>query len=73
MKITAKDVKVGMTITWGVNTVTIEKIENGFQKNGKPTVTFTGTNVRSYGRGIPKKTWSGYTFTMKADSWTTAK
>jgi len=73
MKIQAKDAKVGMTITWGVNTVTIDTIVNGFQKNGKPTVTFTGTNIRSYGRNEPKKKWENYTFTMKADSFTTVK
>jgi translation elongation factor P/translation initiation factor 5A len=73
MKIQAKDVKVGMTITWGVNTITIEKIENGFQKNGKATVTFVGTNIRSYGRGVKNSTWLNYDFTMKAESWTTAK
>tara|TARA_R110000782_G_scaffold122196_1_gene213436 strand:- start:310 stop:531 length:222 start_codon:yes stop_codon:yes gene_type:complete len=73
MKIQAKEAIVGMTITWGVNTINIDKIENGLQKNGKPTVTFTGTNVRSYGRGIPKSTWKDYSFTMKSESWTIAK
>jgi len=73
MKIQFKDVKKGMTVVWGVNKVSVDKIVFGFQKNGKPTVTITGTNERSYGRNQPKKIWKGYNFTAKAESWTVAK
>tara|TARA_R110001606_G_scaffold341398_1_gene489736 strand:- start:355 stop:576 length:222 start_codon:yes stop_codon:yes gene_type:complete len=73
MKIQAKDVKVGMTITWGVVTVTVKRIENGVQKNGKETVSFYGDGVRSMGRGYDKRALKNYDFTMKADSFTKAK
>ena len=73
MKIQAKNVKIGMTITWGVMTVKIEEIINGTQKNGKETVTFKGQGLRSYGRNHPKKAWPNYEFTMKAESFAKAK
>ena len=51
MKIQAKDVKVGMTIRWGVVTMVVEKIESTHQKNGKEQKLFTGDITRSRGRG----------------------
>jgi len=51
MKIQAKDVKVGMTIKWGVVTMMVEKVETTYQKNGKELKLFTGNVTRSMGRG----------------------
>ena len=51
MKIQAKDVKVGMTIRWGVVTMMVEEVETAYQKNGKELKVFTGDVTRSMGRG----------------------
>lgn len=51
MKIQAKEVKVGMTIKWGVVTMIVEDIETTYQKNGKELKLFTGNVTRSMGRG----------------------
>lgn len=51
MKIKANKVEKGMTIGWGVVTMTVEHIEETFQKNGKQLINLTGSVVRSMGRG----------------------
>ena len=51
MKIQAKDVKVGMTVKWGVVTMIVEEVETTYQKNGKELKLFTGNVTRSMGRG----------------------
>ena len=51
MKIKANEVTEGMTVRWGVITITVERIEESFQKNGKQLITLFGDYFRSHGRG----------------------
>jgi len=73
MKIQAKDVKVGMTIKWGVVTLTVSKIACFTQKNGITGKTFYGSATRSFGRGIKPAYYNSYDIGVKDASWLTIK
>lgn len=51
MKVKANQIELGMTVRWGVVTITVDKIEESFQKNGKQLITLHGAISRSHGRG----------------------
>jgi hypothetical protein len=62
MKIKAKEVELGMTVSWGVVTMKVEAIIKGLQKNGTETRTFKGPIERNIGRGRnPMKYTSDFT------------
>ena len=66
MQILANEVKKGMTIGWGVVTLTVNEIVKGKQKNGKETRTFIGSAARSMGRGHKPRVFNEYDFTCKS-------
>ena len=67
MKIQAKDVKVGMTIRWGVVSMLVDEVQTAYQKNGKELKLFTGNVTRSMGRGN-KPTYYHDTIKIKAET-----
>ena len=73
MKIQAKDVKVGMTVKWGVVTITVERIKTFTQKNGKTGKIFYGPATRSFGRGIKPAKYAQYDIDPKDETWLTLK
>ena len=64
----ANTVKIGMTVRWGVVTLTVEKIEESFQKNGKQLITLYGSAVRSMGRGYKPRVFEDYSITPKGET-----
>lgn len=73
MKIQAKDVKVGMTVGWGVVTLTVEEIKTFTQKNGVTGRFFYGPATRSWGRGIKPSKYESYDINAKDESWLVVK
>lgn len=73
MKIQANKVEKGMTVVWGAVTITVEKIEESFQKNGKQLITLYGSALRSMGRGHKPRKFETYSITPKGDTWLTLK
>jgi hypothetical protein len=73
MKIQAKDVKVGMTVKWGVVTITVSEIVPFTQKNGITGKIFYGSATRSYGRGVKPTFYKSYDINAKDESWLTLK
>ena len=73
MKIKAKEVKVGMTVVWGAETITVNKIEESFKKNGKQLITLYGSAIRSHGRGIRPTIYPKYDITPKGETWLNLK
>lgn len=73
MKIQAKDVKVGMTVKWGVVTINVERIETFTQKNGKTGKKFYGPATRSMGRGFKPAKSPQYDIDVKYETWLTLK
>ena len=73
MKIKAKEVKQGMTIKWGVVTITVEQIETFTQKNGKTGKVFYGPAIRSFGRGVRPSKYSNYDIEVKDETFVTVK
>ena len=69
MQISAKELKIGMTVRNGYWTVDIDKIEEGVLKNGKTTYTVSGKGThRNTGyRGKITK-YDSIDFTFKADT-----
>jgi hypothetical protein len=68
MKIQAKEVQVGMTVIWGVVSITVEKIVPFTQKNGKTGKTFYGSAVRSMGRGRKPSFSANYYINVRDES-----
>jgi hypothetical protein len=68
MKIKAKDLKIGMTITSGVLTMTINNINKSFQKNGTALVVCYGSVVRYMGRGFKNKFFDTYDISIKEET-----
>ncbi len=68
MKIKAKEVKVGMTVGWGVVTITVNKIEESFLKNGKQLITLYGSATRSHGGGFKPSIYPNYYITPKGET-----
>ena len=68
MKIQAKQVEIGMTIGWGVVTLTVKNIVTGNQKNGIETKKFEGSAVRSMGKGHKLSNYKNYDFTAKSET-----
>jgi hypothetical protein len=68
MKIKANKVQKGMTVTWGVVTLTVERIEEHFQKNGKQLITLHGSAMRSMGRGCKPRYYKAYDITPKGET-----
>ena len=68
MKIKANKVEKGMTVSWGVVTITVKNIEESFQKNGKQLITLYGTAVRSMGRGHKHRNYEDYSITPKGET-----
>ena len=73
MKIQAKDVQVGMTVKWGVVTLTVERIESFTQKNGIEGKVFYGSAVRSFGKGIRPAKYKSYDINAKNETWLSLK
>ncbi len=73
MKIQAQDVKVGMTVGWGVVTLTVERIETYTQKNGTECKTFWGKATMPSPRGFKPTSYEKYDFTAKNETWLTLK
>ena len=69
MKIMAKDVKVGMTIKWGVVTITVKEIKPFTQKNGKKGKLFYGPATRSMGKGFKPCVYDNYDISAKDETW----
>lgn len=56
MKIQAKDVKIGMNVSFGWGELlTVKSITKSFQKNGKELVTFIGDSVQITTKSKNKK------------------
>jgi len=68
MKIQAKEAKIGQTIKWGVVTITIERIEKDYQKNGVEVLTFFGPAIRSAGRGFKPYHYKQYDISPKSET-----
>ena len=68
MKIKAKEVKVGMTVVWGAETITVTKIEESFQKNGKKIMILYGGGTYSYGGGYKEALLPSHYITPKAET-----
>ena len=73
MRIQAKDVQVGMTVTWGVVTIAVQRIVPFEQKNGKTGRTFYGSAKRSFGRNIRPAQYDMYDISPKDETWLTVK
>lgn len=73
MTIEAQDVKVGMTIKWGVVTITVNAIETFTQKNGVTGKVFYGPAIRSFGRGVRPAKYSEYDIEVKDKTIVTVK
>ena len=68
MKIKANKVQKGMTVSWGVVTITVKNIEESFQKNGKQLITLYGSAVRSIGKGHKPNKYENYSITPKGET-----
>ena len=68
MKIKANKVQKGMTVSWGVVTITVKNIEESFQKNGKQLITLYGNAIRSIGRGYEPNKYEKYSITPKGET-----
>ena len=73
MKIKANKVEKGMTVSWGVVTITVENIEESFQKNGKQLITLYGSAIRSMGRGYKPRKYETYSITPKGETYLNLK
>tara|TARA_R110002050_G_scaffold26734_2_gene70197 strand:- start:394 stop:642 length:249 start_codon:yes stop_codon:yes gene_type:complete len=73
MKIKANKVKQGMTVGWGVVTITVERVEESYQKNGKQLITLYGSATRSHGRGIKPTIYPTYDITPKGETFLNLK
>tara|TARA_R110000822_G_scaffold161983_1_gene302318 strand:+ start:442 stop:663 length:222 start_codon:yes stop_codon:yes gene_type:complete len=69
MEIKANKVTKGMIVRWGVVTLTIERIEESFQKNGKQLITLYGSAFRSMGRGHKQRSFKDYSITPKGETY----
>lgn len=68
MKIQAKEIKIGMIIRRDYWTVEVERIVEGFLKNGKKTYTIGGKGVMKY-TGIKKtRDYDSVEFTFKENT-----
>lgn len=73
MKIKAKEVETGMTIKWGVVTITVNNIETFTQKNGITGKVFYGPATRSFGRGVRPAKYKTYDIEVKDETFVTVK
>lgn len=73
MKIQAKEVKVGMTIKWGVVTINVTKIDSFTQKNGITGKVFYGPATRSFGRGVRPAKYPSYDIEVKDETFVIVK
>ena len=73
MKIQAKDVQVGMTVKWGVVTLTVNEIVPFTAKNGREGKVFFGPAIRSYGRGVKPRHFQNEDISVWSESWLSIK
>ena len=73
MKTQAKNVKIGMTIKWGVVTITVKEIKNFVQKNQVEGKTFIGSAIRTMGIGNKSIQYPYYEIQVKNETFVTIK